>query len=165
MSLRRKGLKVPLKENTHITKILEYTNVLFVELHCSTQKPSMTLAQVGLHSMMRSVPSSLRSQMTSPTGCTGWKPAALRQKPQIRSLMQYLLFFTLVATSCKIITQNYAGFLTHSNRGWKFVVVEGELGEEKRYEELRISIFTLKSSHLNERFEKKKSRHEAILKI
>eukprot|EP00069_Balaena_mysticetus_P010693 bmy_06821T0 len=37
MSLRRKGPKVPSKENIHITKILEYINVLFVELHCSSK--------------------------------------------------------------------------------------------------------------------------------
>nr|KAF6496518.1 methionine sulfoxide reductase B3 [Rousettus aegyptiacus] len=36
MSLRRKGPKVPSKENIHITKILEYINVLSVELHCSS---------------------------------------------------------------------------------------------------------------------------------
>ncbi|XP_032349238.1 methionine-R-sulfoxide reductase B3 isoform X6 [Camelus ferus] len=36
MSLRRKGRKVPSKENIHITKILEYINVLSVELHCSS---------------------------------------------------------------------------------------------------------------------------------
>ncbi|XP_032349233.1 methionine-R-sulfoxide reductase B3 isoform X3 [Camelus ferus] len=45
MSLRRKGRKVPSKENIHITKILEYINVLSVELHCSSQKPNLTLVQ------------------------------------------------------------------------------------------------------------------------
>ncbi|XP_032349237.1 methionine-R-sulfoxide reductase B3 isoform X5 [Camelus ferus] len=48
MSLRRKGRKVPSKENIHITKILEYINVLSVELHCSSQKPNLTLVQVLL---------------------------------------------------------------------------------------------------------------------
>nr|XP_015096088.1 methionine-R-sulfoxide reductase B3 isoform X3 [Vicugna pacos] len=45
MSLRRKGPKVPSKENIHITKILEYISVLSVELHCSSQKPNLTLVQ------------------------------------------------------------------------------------------------------------------------
>lgn len=30
-------LSVPSKENIHITKILEYINVSFVELHCSSK--------------------------------------------------------------------------------------------------------------------------------
>lgn len=40
-------LSVPLKESTHITKILEYINVLSVELRCSSKCPESRWAWPG----------------------------------------------------------------------------------------------------------------------
>lgn len=89
MSLRRRGLKVPLRGSTHIIKLKEYTNVLFVGLLYSSQKRSLTPTQVGLPSMMWSVLMQLLSTMISPMGCIGLK------YPAVSVVLTWGIFLTM----------------------------------------------------------------------